>query len=41
MNVLVIYQALINNILRHYLDKIVVAYLNNILVYLENEEEHV
>ena len=35
------YQALINNVLRHHLDKTVVAYLNDILVYSENEEEHV
>ena len=40
-NVLVTYQALINNVLRHHLDKTVVAYLNDILVYLEDEEEYV
>ena len=34
-------QALINNVLRAHLDKTVVAYLNNILVYLENKAEHV
>ena len=40
-NALATYQALINNVLRHHLDKTVVAYLNDILVYSEDEEEHV
>ena len=40
-NALATYQALINNILRHHLDKTVVAYLNDILVYLEDKEKHV
>ena len=40
-NTLATYQALINNVLRHHLDEIVVAYLNDILVYSENKEEHV
>ena len=40
-NALATYQALINNVLRHHLDKTVVAYLDDILVYLEDEEEHV
>ena len=40
-NVLTTYQALINNVLRYHLDKTVVAYLDDILVYLEDEEEHV
>ena len=34
-------QALINNVLRAHLDRTVVAYLDNILVYLEDEAEHV
>ena len=34
-------QALVNNVLRERLDRTVVAYLNNILVYLETLEEHV
>ena len=34
-------QALINNVLRHHLDETVVAYLDDILIYSENEEEHV
>jgi Reverse transcriptase (RNA-dependent DNA polymerase) len=39
-NVLAIYQALINNILKEYLDDFVVAYLDNILIYSKNEKEH-
>jgi hypothetical protein len=34
-------QALINNVLREYLDIFVVAYLDNILVFSRNKEEHV
>jgi hypothetical protein len=34
-------QELINNVLRVHLDKIVVAYLNDILVYLKTLEEHI
>ena len=34
-------QALINNVLRAHLDITVVAYLNNILVYLRTLEEHI
>jgi hypothetical protein len=33
-------QALINNILREHLDIFVTAYLDDILIYLENKEEH-
>jgi hypothetical protein len=35
------FQALINNVLREYLDIFVVAYLDDIPVYSETEEEHV
>ena len=35
------FQALINNTLREYLDIFVIAYLDNILIYLENEDKHV
>jgi hypothetical protein len=35
------FQALINNVLREYLDIFVVAYLDDILIYSETEEEHV
>jgi Reverse transcriptase (RNA-dependent DNA polymerase) len=40
INVLATYQALINNILREYLDDFIVIYLNNILIYSKNEKEH-
>ena len=35
------FQVLINNILRNYLDIFIVTYLNNILVFLENEKDYV
>ena len=41
INALATYQALVNNVLRAHLDLIVIAYLNNILIYSENEKEHV
>jgi Reverse transcriptase (RNA-dependent DNA polymerase) len=34
-------QALINDILREYLDIFVFAYLNDILIYSENEEDYI
>ena len=36
-----LYQSLINNILRKYLDDFVVAYLNDIFIYLKTKEEHI
>jgi Reverse transcriptase (RNA-dependent DNA polymerase) len=39
-NTSITYQALINNILREYLDNFIVIYLNNILIYSKNEKEH-
>jgi hypothetical protein len=39
-NVSAIYQTLINNILREYLDDFIVIYLNNIFIYSKNEKEH-
>jgi Reverse transcriptase (RNA-dependent DNA polymerase) len=39
-NVLIIYQALINNILREYLDDFIVIYLDDIFIYSKNEKEH-
>jgi hypothetical protein len=35
------FQALINDILREYLDIFVVAYLNDILIYSTNEKNHI
>jgi hypothetical protein len=35
------FQALINNVLRKHLDVFVIAYLDDILIYSENEEDHV
>jgi len=40
INVLVTFQKRINSVLGEYLDKFVIAYLNNIIIYLENEEEY-
>ena len=34
------FQKRINSVLGEHLDKFIMAYLNNIIVYLENEEEH-
>jgi Reverse transcriptase (RNA-dependent DNA polymerase) len=39
-NASAIYQALINNILREYLDNFIVAYLDNILIYSKNEKKY-
>jgi hypothetical protein len=39
-NALAIYQALINNVLRVYLDIFIIAYLDDILIYLENKVEY-
>ena len=35
------WQVFINNILREYLNMFVIIYLNNILIYSTNKEEHV
>jgi Reverse transcriptase (RNA-dependent DNA polymerase) len=40
INILIIYQALINNILREYLDDFVVIYLDDIFIYSKNEKEY-
>jgi hypothetical protein len=40
-NALATFQGLINNVLRAYLDIFVVAYLDDILIYSENETEHI
>ncbi len=39
-NVLIIFQRLINDILREYLDDFVITYLNDILIYSDNLEMH-
>jgi len=40
MNGPVTYQRYINNVLFNYLNKFYMAYLDNILIYLDNELEH-
>src|SRR5437667_5142961 len=39
-NTSAIFQKLINHVLYNYLNKFVIAYLNNILIYFKNEENH-
>jgi len=39
-NVLVIFQRRINSVLREHLNKFVMAYLNIIIIYLNNKEKH-
>jgi hypothetical protein len=41
INALISFQALINDIFREYLDIFVVTYLDNILIYLINEKNHI
>jgi len=40
INVLVIFQKRINSVLGEHLDKFIMVYLNDIIIYLENEEEY-
>ena len=40
-NALALYQNLINNIFRKYLDDFMVAYLNDILIYSKTKEKHI
>jgi len=40
INVLATFQKRINSVLGEYLDKFIIVYLNDIIIYLENEEEH-
>jgi hypothetical protein len=40
-NALASFQHMMNNIFQEYLDHLVVIYLDNILIYSRNEEEHV
>jgi len=39
-NALVIFQRQINSMLGEHLDEFVMAYFNNIIIYLNSEEEH-
>jgi len=39
-NVLAIFQRQINSVLGEHLNEFVMAYLNNIIIYLDSEEEH-
>jgi len=39
-NALVTFQRQINSVLREHLDEFVIAYLNNIIIYLNSEEEY-
>jgi hypothetical protein len=41
INASALYQSLINNIFRKYLDDFVVAYLDDILIYLKIKEEYI
>ena len=40
INAPAIFQKQINSVLGEYLDKFIIVYLNNIIIYLENKEEH-
>jgi len=40
INVLAIFQKRINNILGEYLDKFIIVYLDNIIIYLITKEEY-
>ena len=40
INALVIFQKRINSVLGEYLDEFVIAYLNNIIIYLISKEEY-
>jgi hypothetical protein len=40
-NVPILYQSLINNILRRYLDDFIIAYLDDILIYSKIKEKHI
>ena len=40
MNALTIFQKRINSVLGEHLDKFIIAYLNNIIIYSNSKEEH-
>jgi len=39
-NAPIIFQRRINSVLGEHLDKFIIAYLNNIIIYLNSKEEH-
>jgi len=39
-NALAIFQRQINSVLGEHLDEFIIAYLNNIIIYLNSKEEH-
>jgi hypothetical protein len=41
INIFVLFQNLINNTLRKYLNKFVLIYLNNILIFSKTYEKHI
>ena len=40
INILIIFQKRINSVLGEYLDKFIIAYLNNIIIYSNSKEEY-
>ena len=40
INVLAIFQKRINSVLEEHLDEFIIAYLNDIIIYFNSEEEH-
>ena len=40
INALATFQKQINSVLEEHLDKFIMVYLNNIIIYLESKEEH-
>ena len=40
INILAIFQKRINSILGEYLDKFIITYLNNIIIYFNSKEKH-
>jgi hypothetical protein len=40
INILAIFQKRINSVLGEYLDKFIIAYLDDIIIYFNSKEEH-
>ena len=40
INTLAIFQKKINSVLKKHLNKFIIAYLNNIIIYFNSKEEH-